>query len=410
MSNLRKNIGFLFIVNISNYLFPILSIPYLARILGPDGVGEIAIAQAVSIYLSFVVDFGFNITGTRDISNLSSKDDRSDLFTTIFYSKLILFIICCVIVVSVLYFYPISEQLKILVLIGLIQVLGSVLFPVWFFQGIQKLSTVAFATTISKFVCTSLIFVFVHEKNDIYMAMLLQSIGYFISGLCCVYIIRRSRLVSLTKFSFKKSIMQLKKGSSIFISYIFSSCYTTLNTTLLGIFSTSREVGFFSSADKVRAVSQSFLSPIQQAVYPHIASERHNLKVLRSNIIKYGGGFICLCLFISIGIFFCSELIVNILFGSQFQSTIPILKIMAFMPFIISIAIVFGQWGLINLGAEKILSKVYILASLFHLSYVFILMDVYKGVGLAISILITETIVSALMFYLFISKVKQWKD
>lgn len=409
MKLVHKNISFLFLVNVSNYIFPLLTLPYTARVLGPISIGELALAQAFVTYFTFIVDFGFNITATRDISSISDKKEISKYFSLIIVSKFLIFMILVLLFFITSPLLPISEKVINLVSIGLLQVFGSVIFPVWFFQGIQKMSSISIGSTIAKLISAVLIFVFVKGPDDIYQAMLFQNIGAFIAGLFSIYIIMKYNLVNFSKVSFSDIPGELKKGGVIFISFIFSSCYTTLNTFFLSFTTGAKEIGYFSSADKLRAVSQSVLSPIQQAVFPHIASQRHDLTSFKKSIYLWGGRYIAICSLASISLFIFSPLMVKILLGDQFLSAIPILKMLSPLPVIISIAIVFGQWGLVNLGMEKILTKIYIIASILHLCYVFVFIHYLHMLGLAISILITEALASGLMVYFFYMKIRLTK-
>src|SRR5471030_2012069 len=150
MSILRKNIILLGLVQLSNYLFPLITFPYLSRILGPTGFGHIALAQSLILYLSLIIDFGFNLSATRKIGIAHGKSDQDEInsiFTSVMVAKTILLLMSCALAVIVTNVINQFVELRPLVFIGFISLLGSVCFPIWLFQGTQKMGGIVVSTT-----------------------------------------------------------------------------------------------------------------------------------------------------------------------------------------------------------------------------------------------------------------------
>lgn len=412
MSLVKKNIFILFVIQGTNYIFPLLTIPYLSRIFGPTGIGALALAQATILYLTLVVDFGFNLTVTRKISIAYDKKDYSqinELYTQTLVVKFLILLIVGFVVLLVCQFVPQLNSIKNLIYIGFISLFGAVISPIWLFQGLQRMSMLLIPTTLSKFISLLLIFGFVKETSDLNLAMLFTSLGAFLSGLVSLFYVKKFNLAFFCKINISQSLKLIGESSYIFLSYVGSSVYTTMNTFIMSFFVGFREIGIYSSADKVVMTSQSLMSPIYQAIFPNLSSFSNRSDYLKK-FKKYAILLSSIASIISLLLFFVSKNIVSILFGSEFYDAYKILKILSPLPLVISLGVIFGQWGLIVIGESRILGKVYLIAGLLHLSYVFIMLNHYGVYGAAVSIVLTESLVSIFLFILFFRKIRCWGE
>lgn len=410
MSIVRKNIFILFLIQGTNYIFPLLTIPYLSRIFGPSGMGALALSQAIILYLVMLIDFGFNLTVTRRISIANENKNQKEinrLFTHTILIKFFFLAFSIILTFLLCQFIPQFKNIQYLIYIGFISLLGATLNPIWLFQGLQRMSILLIPTTLSKFVSLLLIFVFVNGSDDINWAMFFICLGLFISGLISILYVFKLKLAKFCKFDYFFSKNLLVESSYIFVSYLGSSIYTTMNTFIMSFFVGLRNIGIYSSADKVITTSQSLMGPLNQAIFPNLSNfnnkNEYLLKFKKFGIILTLIGFL-----ISILIFLSSRFIVSILYGSEFYESYKILEILSILPLVISLGILFGQWGLIVIGEAKLLGKIYILGGLSHLLHIFILINYYDIYGAAVSIVITETIVSLMLFLGFCKKIKQW--
>lgn len=403
--NVKKNIFMLFMVQGVNYLFPLLTFSYISRVLGPENFGKIGLAQSVIVYFTFVVDFGFNLIATRNISFAHTIKDQSEInkiYSETIIAKLILAIISFLIIILISFVFDQLKDISILLVIGSLTLIGNVFFPIWLFQGIQKMGSIALLSTLTKLISVVFVFLTVHERDDLSWAMFSQSLGGIISAGFSLYMVKKLKYAEFIKVKVSEVFKSLKNGFPIFVSYVFSSIYTTLNLFICSFFVGSKELGFYTSADKLRQISQTIIVPVQQGVYPHIASCVDNKKIFFSQLLKYGKFLIFVGFIISLTLYFFSNYIVLFLLGNEYLAVNNILKILSIIPFLISLSIVFGQWGLINLNKEKTLSKVYIIAGLLHLIHIFIFLKLFGVLGAAYSIVITESLVSIVLVICFL--------
>src|SRR5690606_9156659 len=150
---LITNFGYLSILQIAGYIFPLITIPYLSKTIGVEGFGKIAFASAVMVWFQTVSDWGFNYTATRDIArNKDSKEKVSEIFSNVFWARIILIIICFFILVALILIIPKFRDNTSILLVSYLLVPGYIMYPDWFFQAIEKMRYITIMNIISKII------------------------------------------------------------------------------------------------------------------------------------------------------------------------------------------------------------------------------------------------------------------
>jgi polysaccharide transporter, PST family len=171
---LLENIISLVVVQGSDYLIPLLVIPYLLRVLGAESYGKIAFLQAISAYFVLFTDYGFNWTGNRKAAVLFSDSKQlATLFWHIQTVKLLLLMFSAGVLVALVLTVPQLQVYGDLMLIGLLPMLGAVLYPLWFLQGIEKMREAASIMLLVRFSMLAAIVIFVKSIDDLYLATLI---------------------------------------------------------------------------------------------------------------------------------------------------------------------------------------------------------------------------------------------
>lgn len=366
------------------------------RVLGAENFGIVAMVQAWIQYIIIFVDYGFNFSATLLISVNKNKQSKIDsIYTAVTAAKFILLLI-----VSCFFsLYVMINGTSVyshLILLGMISVIGTVLFPIWLFQGIEKMQGIAICTTIAKCVSLLLIFLLVKTPDDMNMAVISQSSGMFVSGILACIFIKKQKLARLTKVSIQEIYLVLSKGFDLFVSNITISFYTTLNILIIGYFGGPTLAGYFSAADKIRTAAQGLMSPVQQAMFPRVSSLINEGKKLKEIFNLYGKKFIAFGLLISISMAVIGYPVSLYYYSAEYRVSSMILLMMSPLPFIVSIGVVYGQWWLIPNNLTKIVRKTYLAVSLMHIIVSVILMHITPTYGVTISVIITEIIVSAI--------------
>ncbi len=389
-------------VQVANYIFPLITVPYLVRVLGPEKFGLIAFSQAFIQYFLLMTDYGFNLSATREIAvNREDYGRVSEVFSSVMLIKtafaILSFLVLCLLVGSIDRFK--GEWALYLLTFG--TVIGNMLFPLWFFQGIEKMKHVAVLNIIPKAIFTISIFVFIKNQHDYILIPVINSLGFIVSG-------GLGFMIALKKFRVNFRIphmdiikRELKNGWHVFISTIATNFYTASSTFILGIFTNNMIVGYFSAGEKIVRAALGLLNPLTQTLFPHIskiASESGSaaLAFLKKTVKTVGMATFAL----SAVLFAFAPQLSSIILGSQFEESVPVIRILSFLPFIIGLATVYANFFLLAFGHIKTWSNIMILSACLSIvgavTFVYIL-DM-GHTGMSISIVCTELTVLFLSF------------
>lgn len=383
-----------------NHLLHLLIIPFLVRVLGPENFGLISFSQAFVNYFILLTDYGFNLSATRTASTL--RDDReklSLLFCSVMVAKAGLLLFSAAIVIALIAILPFfrSEWRLHLVVFG--SAAGHVLFPLWYFQGIEKMRYIAAVTVVSKLAMVAALFLSVHGPADFLWAAGIQSLAMITTGFAAFILVPAATHLKLRWPSMKAVTSALREGKEVFFSTVAVSLYTTSNTFIVGLLTNPMEVGFFSAAEKLIRAVLNALSPISQSVYPRVSHLALHSPSDAMVLISKLFWFVCSGAFIVSAVLFAgSEHIVAILFGRGFETTAVIMKWMAFLPLAISISNVWGIQTLLPFGHVRAFSRNLMGAGALNVLLIVPLVIVLGGTGAAIAILTSEIAVAAFMF------------
>ena len=351
-----SNVFSLSALQVANAILPLIAVPYIVRVIGPGYYGTIAFAQAFVTYFVLLVNYGFDLSASREIARIrEDKSKLADVFWSVIWTKVILFVVSFIVFAAILLTVKrVQEDWRVMAVTFLI-LIGYVAFPTWLFQGLEKLELTAIFYFIIKVIFTAGIFAFVREQSDFLIVPLLASLGQILAGTLAFTYARAKLVKGIRPPRLSRMKSEMKSGSAIFLATIFVSFYTSSNVVILGFFATQAKVGYFAGATKiVMALQALMLTPIAQATYPHIGK-------LMAEDRKRGGEYLKKIAFLvvlitlpaSIGLYFFAPLIVKIILGKAFLPAIPVLEIVSPFPVMVGLTTVFGYQGVLNLNLDK---------------------------------------------------------
>lgn len=384
----------------ASYILPLITLPYLTWILGPELFGLTQYAISLITYFQFFTDYGFNLSATRELAIVKDDNDKvSRIFNSVMFIKIILCIISFIITLLLITFISKFNQDAIIYLLTFGMVIGYILFPTWLFQGMEYMKYTSILNILGKVIFTVLIFLLIHQKEDYILVPIINSLGLIIVGILGLYI-------AITKFNIKLNIpskedikYHLKEGWHVFISTIAINMYTTTNTFLLGLITNNTLVGYYSIAEKMILAVNGLLNPISQALYPFISRSVNDDK--KTSIIfirKLTKLMAVVGLILSLGLFIFSKTIILTLFGSNYASSIILLQIMSIIPLAVSLSTIFGIETMLTFNYKKAFTTIVMLGGLLDIIVGIILIYLLKEVGIAISFTITEIFITIAMF------------
>ncbi len=404
---LIQNFSSLTILQISQYVFPLITFPYLVRVLGPEGYGLVAFANAFVNYFTVLTDYGFNLSATKDISiNRDNHNKIKQIYSSVLTVRLILFVLSIVIIIPIVFmFSKFSKDMEIY-LIAFLTVFGTTIFPVWFFQGIENMKFITIISVVVKLLWVVLVFVIVTSKNDILNLVILNSASSILIGIISLAVIKIKFKVGFSFPEMKCIKKQFIEGWHYFLSTASISLYTTSTTFILGLFANDAIVGYFSAADKIRNAVLNISATASRTVFPHLSLEfQRSYDAAISFIRKFSISMGSIMLIVSVLLFLLAKQIVLLVLGPDYTNSIILLRIMSFLPIIIFLSNVAGIQTMLNMGFKKEFANIIFIGAVFSIIMSIILVPVYLAIGTAITVLLTEILVTMQMI-IFLRKKK----
>lgn len=401
MGNLRKNIIYLIIIQGLNFLVPLLIFPYLARTLDTINFGKLSFATTIILYCTILVDYGFTLSATKQIAETQQDNVRiNNIFWNVFFSKLLLFIITIILMgIGVLFFVKIKEVSFILIAL-VPQLFASAIFPVWYFQGIEKINVIVMSQVIAKFSILPLTFLLVKTNEDVVKAAVIQSFGLlFAAILSWVYIFRKSSIYLPKNLKIINIYNQIKDSTSFFVGGFAISLYTITTPLLLGFLSTPHEVGIYSAADKLRAAIAAIFIIAGGAIFPRVTAlftyNQNSAFYLLKRILIIQ---LLLLVIVSSSYLLLGDKIINFVLGSKYNEAIRLNPLLIVAMFCSVISVILCNYILVPLGHKQIYYRVPIFISIIHLLYSWVLIKNFASLGASISIAISEVLTLLILF------------
>jgi len=380
----------------ANYLLPLITLPYLVRVLGPEKFGLIAFAQAFIQYFVILADYGFNLSATREISiHRESKQKVSEIFCSVMAIKLALAVLSFVTLCAVVFSFGKFRGDRQIYFLTFGTVVGQVLFPVWFFQGMERMKHIALLNISSKLLFTILIFIVIRKSSDYIYVPLINSCGFILAGVL-------GQIFALRNFGIRPHLptinclwSHLKNSTQFFLSRASVSIYTSSNAFFLGLFTNNAMVGYYSAAEKLYIAFQGIYQPLTNTIYPYMAKYGNiplYKKIFNSSLLL--NSISCILLFVF------SKHLVMLLFGSNFQQSVIVLRIFSAALFVVVPSMLLGYPFLAALGFAEYANGSVIAGSLIHLAALATVSQLYINAWLvAALVVLTESVVLILRMY-----------
>lgn len=397
---LVANFSYLTLLQVAGYIFPLITMPYLARVIGVEGFGKIAFASAIVVWFQTIADWGFNFTATRDVAkNRDNQEKISEIFSNVLWARVLLMLISFTLLLLTIIMVPLFRENYVVILVTFLLVPGHIMFPDWFFQAVERMKYITILNLLSKLLFTIAVFVFIKEKSDYILQPLFTSLGYLISGIIAMYLIINKWGVKLKRPLFREILKTIKGSTDVFINNIMPNLYNSFSVMLLGFFGGPVSNGLLSAGSKFVAIVQQFMSVISRTFFPFL-SRRIDKHTLYSRFSFF------IALLFSVLLFIFAPVIIKLFFTQEFNDAILVLRIMSFSTLFLSLSNIYGTNYMIIQGYEKQLRNITFISSIIGFVVSFPLIYFFDYIGAAFTIVFTRSLLGLSIAY-FARKIKR---
>lgn len=364
------NFSYLSILQVFTILFPLLTYPYLLRVIGLELYGVIVFAQSIIIYISLVINFGFNMSSAKDVAiHKEDKEKLSRIVSTTYISKFILWVICGVGYLVVITTFDFFREYYWVYFLSYLLTFNELLLPTWFFQGIEKMKYITIVNVSSRLVFVAAIFLFVKEKSDYLYVPLLNGIGAVVAGLLALYIVFKKEGVQFRLSSIYGIREDYKRSFPLFVSSISTQIYLNVNKLVVGSCLGMSEVAIYDIGEKVLHLMKLPIQMVAQATFPKISREKNIHYINRLIFLIIG-----VVLVGYIIVFVCSSWIVYLFTGEYITKAILVIRVLTLSAVLGSVNYFLAGNRLIPLGYSVLYMRIMLLNCLL---YLFVLTALY---------------------------------
>lgn len=391
--SVKKNFIYNFSYQILIMILPLITTPYIARVIGAEGVGIQAYTYSIANYFVLFAMLGINNYGNRSIAMVrENREKLNKKFMSIYLVQVIMSIL--MIILYSLYIIFISKDNKLILFIQLIYIIGALLDINWFFFGMEQFKLTVVRNTIIKIISVFSIFIFVRESNDLYLYSLILALGNLISQMILWKYIRR--YITFIKIEICDVISNIKPILMLFIPVIAISIYKIMDKIMLGSMSNMTQVGFYENSEKIINIPMGVIVALGTVMLPKMSNLYVNGNEEEGK--KYIGLSIEFVMLMAVGAMFgligVSSILIPIFLGNEFLECINLVSIL-------SITIIFLAWAnvirtqfLIPKQKDRIYIISTILGAAVNLIINLLLIKKYGAIGAAIGTICAEGVVA----------------
>jgi PST family polysaccharide transporter len=396
-SRLVQNAGALSLVQLTGYLVPLITLPYLTRVLGPEEWGRVAWMQVILGYFTSITNWGFVWSGARNVAVLRNNVPAlSRVFLAGWAAQWGLCVVAIALFTGMIFLIPLFSSLHEYLIYGAATIVSGVLFPAWLLAGLERLKEIALFQILIRFCAAPLIILLVSKPSDGPLVIGLTALSSLMAGATAVLWICQNLALEWHVPRPTNIMKALLDNGSTYFSNLFIDMYTSLTPVILGVIAGPVAVGHFVLADKVWRVFRQLLTTVFQALFPRLSYLfSHNfpaaMRLLwRSSLLMTAAsGAISVLLWLN------ARLLIQIVGGTAFSDSVLLLQWMAPLPLVTALSNIFNIQILLANNMIRQLNLVLGAAGIISLSTVWLWILWLGAEGAAINALLAECLVAA---------------
>ena len=405
MASLKKESIYLYLIQASNFIIPLVTLPYLTKVLGLSSLGKLGIAQSIFFFIGFIVDFGFTYSAARDISLSNDAEEKNKIFINIQFLRLLIFVLIAL--VSSIFVLTLNSSENELYLIAIFSSISFVLIPAWYFNGISSNSILALYTLLFKVLMLIPIFLFVKDESDYVIAFIVQNASLIILGVIIIsYIkIKEKIRIKIEYLNIHYSLKKLSEGFDTFSGSAISIIYTTGVPFIIKLALGDYWVGVYVLVEKIVSILKQMFTPIMQACYSKIcklyeSDSYREINKLNKIILSIYFFLVVVAMIFN----YCfGDFIIEKFFGNQ-KILIEYIFYSIVLQFIVGCSLILIYGNIIPAGGGYLLKKIYIISAIIFSMLIFCFFDILTLSSIYYIIMITELCIVVFSVYLMKNK------
>lgn len=359
-ARLRENIAALSILQALNYAAPLITVPYLVRVLGPACFGLLAFSQALILYFDAVAAYGFNFSATRAVARCRHEPAAlAAVFWRTTYAGAALMLCGAAVLAAIVAAAPQLRSTPLLYAASYLTVIGTAAFPVWFFQGLEQMRFIMIAQASARALSIPALLVCVRHPEDYIRAAAIQGGVPVLASVLAAPVLWARVPAGPPRPRASEILQTLKDGWHVFVTQMGMVAGAATTTVVLGLAAGSAAVGYYAAAEKVIKAVTSMLGPVGQALYPHLSNLKGRSLELTLRTMRKSFTWIALAAFGASAVtFFLARPIGLLLWGHGFAPSVAILRWLSPLPFVLALVNILGAQTMLVFGMDALLSRI----------------------------------------------------
>ena len=389
------NFSWLAALQVAGYIFPLFTMPYLARTIGTFGFGKIAFAAAIISWIQTIADWGFNFTATRDVAQCrEDKEKVSRIFSNVLWARCLLTFVAGLLLAIVTIIIPSFRKSWLIIFLTYLMIPGHIFFPDWFFQAVEKMKYTTILNIFFKFIFTIAVFVFIKSENDYILQPIFTTIGYLLCGAYAFSLIVYKWGYSIYSPNIKSILRTIRSSTDVFLNNMLPNLYNSFSVMLLGQFGSS-VTGIFDGGNKFISIVNQFQLILSRAFFPFLSRRSDKINVFASiNMLA--------AVILAVGLFVFAPLIVRIMLAPEFAQSVVVLRILSVSFVFMALNNTYGQNYLIITNHERELRNLTIISSFMGMAISYPLVLHFTYIGAAITILVSRIFLGVWSYYYYL--------
>jgi PST family polysaccharide transporter len=395
-----SNISYLSALQVVNNIIPLIILPYLVHVLGLDVLGKLVFAQVIVSLFALLIDYGFGLSAPHDIAtNKGDKEKLSEIFFTIISVKVVILLFSAIVLLILTLTYSRVAQDPTLFWVTFGMVIGQLITPAWYFQGIEQMKDYVKINVIVRFIFFIPIFFLVTNADDYLWVPALTTLGSLLTGMLVFHVAWKTGL-SLKIPTLNGAVGKLKNSTQFFIARLSNDGLMAYISFAIGAYYGNVALGLYSIVEKVFRAVNSLIGPVLQSLYPYMSGSRNLAYYKKLFLIVVSLSMVC----IGFGFVF-ADWFIELVFNISNNTLTKQIQVALIATLFAVINMMIGYPLLAAFGYSKEATSALMIAAGISFIYVTIIVTVRLDVIWIVSALILYEMLGALIRAYYIKRV-----